>query len=175
MNNIANRTAILYAVVGYFSGEEYRGRTTLTSCWLLLTVGFQDWKCTTTAHIKLFIHQYTQVLLWRAALNILLTQPVFKIWDWPNPDAALDSFLNFMMFTWASLSNLSRSLPSDTFIAILIPQIFLQCIKPAVLHGNCNWKFHLGTDKAESSSQNDHKTQKFVPILQGCLLQIPLS
>jgi len=33
-------------------------------------------ECTLLAHVKLFIHQYPQVLLCRAALNPLITQPV---------------------------------------------------------------------------------------------------
>ncbi|KAK4830062.1 hypothetical protein QYF61_008400 [Mycteria americana] len=44
-----------------------------------VTVGFLGCKCTLLAHVQLFIHQYPQVLLLRAALNPLITQPVLRL------------------------------------------------------------------------------------------------
>ncbi|KAK4830182.1 hypothetical protein QYF61_008973 [Mycteria americana] len=40
------------------------------------TVGFLGCECTLLAHVQLFIHQYPQVLLHRAALNPFISQPV---------------------------------------------------------------------------------------------------
>ncbi|KAK4818015.1 hypothetical protein QYF61_004128 [Mycteria americana] len=40
------------------------------------TVGFLGCQCTLLAHVQLFIHQYPQVLLHRAALNPFIPQPV---------------------------------------------------------------------------------------------------
>ncbi|KAK4827094.1 hypothetical protein QYF61_014196 [Mycteria americana] len=40
------------------------------------TVGFLGCECTLLGHIQLFIHQYPQVLLHRAALNPFIPQPV---------------------------------------------------------------------------------------------------
>ncbi|KAK4830181.1 hypothetical protein QYF61_008972 [Mycteria americana] len=40
------------------------------------TVGFLGCECTLSAHVQLFIHQYPQVLLHRAALNPFISQPV---------------------------------------------------------------------------------------------------
>ncbi|KAK4815374.1 hypothetical protein QYF61_001362 [Mycteria americana] len=40
------------------------------------TVGFLGCECTLPAHVQLFIHQYPQVLLGRAALNPFIPQPV---------------------------------------------------------------------------------------------------
>jgi len=40
------------------------------------TVGPLGCKCTLPAHVQLFIHQYPQVLLGRAALNPFIPQPV---------------------------------------------------------------------------------------------------
>ncbi|KAK4822238.1 hypothetical protein QYF61_011879 [Mycteria americana] len=43
------------------------------------TVDFLGCKHTLLAHVQLFVHQYPQVLLLRAALNPLSTQPVFVL------------------------------------------------------------------------------------------------
>jgi len=43
------------------------------------TVGLLGCKCTLVAHVWLFIHQYRQVLLGRAALNPFSAQPVFVL------------------------------------------------------------------------------------------------
>ena len=42
-------------------------------------VGFLGCKHTLPAHVQLFIHQYPQVLLHRAALNAFIPQPVFVL------------------------------------------------------------------------------------------------
>ncbi|KAK4816603.1 hypothetical protein QYF61_018651 [Mycteria americana] len=42
-------------------------------------IGFLGCKCTLLAHVQLFIHQYPQVLLHRAALNPLIPQSVLTL------------------------------------------------------------------------------------------------
>ncbi|KAK4824005.1 hypothetical protein QYF61_009219 [Mycteria americana] len=72
------------------------------------TVGLVGCERTLLAHVQLFIHQYPQVLLHRAALNPFIPQPVWI------PGAALTqvhlAFLKLMRFTQAHFSSLSRSL-----------------------------------------------------------------
>ncbi|KAK4807049.1 hypothetical protein QYF61_018390 [Mycteria americana] len=74
-------------------------------------VGFLGCKHTLTAHVQLFIYQYPQVLLHRAALNPFIPQPVLILGIAPtqgqDPDLAL---LNLMKFTWTHFSKLSRSI-----------------------------------------------------------------
>ncbi|KAK4830027.1 LOW QUALITY PROTEIN: hypothetical protein QYF61_008365 [Mycteria americana] len=53
------------------------------------TVGFLGCKCTLLAHVQLFIHQYPQVLLRRAALNPFIPQPVLIPTVAPTQDPAL--------------------------------------------------------------------------------------
>ena len=42
-------------------------------------IGFLGCKCTLPAHVQLFIHQYPQVLLCRAALNQFIPQSVLML------------------------------------------------------------------------------------------------
>jgi len=74
-------------------------------------VGLLGCQRTLVAHVQLFIHQYPQVLLGRAALNPSIPQPVLI------PGVALTqvqdlhlALLNLMRFTQAHLSSLSRFL-----------------------------------------------------------------
>ncbi|KAK4831029.1 LOW QUALITY PROTEIN: hypothetical protein QYF61_014917 [Mycteria americana] len=53
------------------------------------TVGFLGCECTLSAHVQLFIHQYPQVLLHRAALNPFIPQPVLIPGVAPTQDPAL--------------------------------------------------------------------------------------
>jgi len=39
-------------------------------------VGFLGCKCTLVAHVRLLMHLYSQILLFRAALNSFIPQPV---------------------------------------------------------------------------------------------------
>ena len=42
-------------------------------------VGLLGCKCTLPVHVQLFIHQYSQVLLSRAALNLFIPQPLLTV------------------------------------------------------------------------------------------------
>jgi len=49
------------------------------------TVGFLGCECTLSAHVQLFIHQYPQVLLRRAAVNPFTPQLVLILGFVPTP------------------------------------------------------------------------------------------
>ena len=75
------------------------------------TDGFLGCECTLVAHVQLFIHQYSEVLLHRAALNPFIPQPVLILGIAPTKMQDLHlALLNLVRFTWAHFLSLSRSL-----------------------------------------------------------------
>ena len=73
------------------------------------TVGLLGCEHTLVAHVQLFIHQYPQVFLIRAALNPFIRQPLLIGLPRPMCRTLRMALLN-MRFTWAHISSLSRSL-----------------------------------------------------------------
>lgn len=69
-----------------------------------VTIVFLGCKHTLQAHIQFFILQSCWVLLHRAALSCLITQPVSNAWDWPRHKSLHLALLNFRRFMWAQLS-----------------------------------------------------------------------
>lgn len=73
------------------------------------TIGFLGWEHTLLSHVELHNHQHAQVLRLRAALNPFFAQPVFVLgFPWPMCRTLRLALLNFMRFTSAHHSSLSR-------------------------------------------------------------------
>ncbi|KAK4828525.1 hypothetical protein QYF61_026947 [Mycteria americana] len=83
------------------------------------TVGFRGCEGTLLAHVQLFIHQYPQVLLCRAALNPFIPQPVLilGVAHTQVQDLALGP-VELMRFTWAHFLSLSRPLHANCTIQL---------------------------------------------------------
>ena len=75
------------------------------------TVGFLGCEGTLLAHVQLPIHQYPQVLFGRAVLHPFILKLVLMV-GLPQPrcKTLLLDVLNFMRFSWALCSSLSRTL-----------------------------------------------------------------